>query len=183
MQRCWSGSWGLWFWPALLSALVADLASKSLIFAIPRERLPSWLEHHYNTGVAWSLFADWPGLVTLLTLVLIPLLAWIWWREYRLQGAVANLAFGLILGGALGNGYDRVLARVGHGPGVRDFIHIDLGVWPLDPFPTFNLADSAITIGFLLLLAASWRPRPSAHAADRAAGTDGTPHAAESDRP
>lgn len=174
--------WPVWFIPAVLVTLLADLLSKSLIFAIPREQLPRWLEHHYNTGVAWSLLADWPGLVTLLTIVLIPLLAWLWWREYRQQGPLANLAFGLILGGALGNGYDRILARFGHWPGVRDFIHLDLGFWPLDPFPTFNVADSAITIGFACLLILAWRPRPALPTAPSTTAND-DPHAAQSGRP
>jgi signal peptidase II len=68
-----------------------------------------------------------------------------------------NLAFGLVLGGALGNAIDRVAFRLGRLGGVRDFIHVDLGFWPLNPFPTFNLADSGITVGFALLVLLSLR--------------------------
>ncbi len=56
------------------------------------------------------------------------------------QGMVISLALGLILGGALGNLLDRI--RLGH---VIDFF--DFRVWPV-----FNVADSCITIGIVLLL-------------------------------
>jgi signal peptidase II len=146
--------WAVWFWPALLATLVLDLATKYAVFAQPKSRLPDWMEKHYNTGVAWSMLAEYPGVVAGLTAVLIPLIGWVWWSGYRKLGWPENLAFGLILGGALGNGYDRALARFGAWPGVRDFIHVDLGFWPLDPWPTFNIADSGITVGALLLVRA-----------------------------
>jgi signal peptidase II len=60
------------------------------------------------------------------------------------------LALGLILGGAFGNVIDRILRSPGFLKGaVVDFV--DVGFWPV-----FNLADSAITCGCLLLLLASW---------------------------
>ena len=60
------------------------------------------------------------------------------------------VALGLILGGAFGNVADRVFRAPGFLRGaVVDFV--DLGFWPV-----FNLADSAITCGCILLLLASW---------------------------
>ncbi len=150
-------SWARWFWPAAVLVLAADLASKWLIFRLPNEALPRWMQHAYNPGVAWSLFADLPWLVVGLTLVLIPVLAVVWWRQYRLLGRWENLAFAGILGGALGNAVDRVGMRLGVIPGVRDFIHVDLGFPPFDPWPTFNLADSSICLGFALLVLLSFR--------------------------
>lgn len=155
--------WARWFVPALLVALVLDLATKAWVFALPQDELPGWMAQHWNTGVAWSMFHEHPGFVTLLTAVLIPILGAVWWRGYRGAGPWENLAFGMILGGALGNGWDRLCAFFHRWPGVRDFISIDLGVWPAHPWPTFNIADSAITIGFVLLLARSFaRPAPRA---------------------
>jgi len=65
-------------------------------------------------------------------------------------------AYGLVVGGALGNAVDRVIRPPGFPEGaVIDFIH--LGAW----FPwTFNLADSGITVGAVFLLIALWRERP-----------------------
>jgi signal peptidase II len=139
--------------------LLADLLSKSLIFAYPTalEHL-FWISLAYNQGVAWSLFATYPWLVVGVTVVLIPVLTWVWWRHYRQVGGIANLAFGLILGGAAGNGVDRVGMAAGMLPGVRDFIHVDLGFAPFHPWPTFNIADSGICIGFALLVLLSFRP-------------------------
>ncbi len=60
------------------------------------------------------------------------------------------VALGLILGGAFGNVADRVFRAPGFLEGaVVDFV--DVGFWPV-----FNLADSAITCGCILLLLASW---------------------------
>jgi signal peptidase II len=155
--------WARWFIPALAATLVLDLLSKWIIFAQDERSLPGWLKQHYNPGVAWSVFRDHPWFVTGLTLVLIPFLAWLWWAQYRRAGWAENLAFGLILGGAVGNGFDRVAARLGHMEGVRDFIFIQLpGVPFCNPFPTFNLADSGITIGFaILVLRALFPVRPA----------------------
>ena len=132
---------------------------------------PRWLAWHYNPGVAWSLFADWPQAVLWLTLVLVPALVWVWWRHFRPLGWAENLAFGLVLGGALGNLVDRTLAGFGQLGGVRDFIHVDLGFWPLDPWPTFNFADSGICIGFAIVIARSLLVTPPAAAAQAPQGS------------
>ena len=147
-----------WFGGALAAALSLDLLSKYLLFNLvsAADGLPRWLIRVYNPGVAWSLFADHPWLVVGLTLVLIPVLGVVWWKGYRNQGRGANLAFGLVLGGALGNAWDRSAMALGKMPGVRDFIHVDLGFWPLNPWPTFNIADSAICVGFALLVVLPW---------------------------
>lgn len=98
-----------------------------------------------------------PTVVLILTLILIPTLIAVWWFTYRRDGWDSNLAFGLILGGAVGNAYDRVMTAVvgsaGGYKGVRDFIRIDLRLLGIDyTWPNFNVADSAITIGFIVLL-------------------------------
>jgi signal peptidase II len=66
------------------------------------------------------------------------------------ENVLVALALGLVLGGAFGNVIDRIFRAPGFlRGGVVDFV--DLGFWPV-----FNLADSAITCGCLLLLWASW---------------------------
>ena len=172
-------SWKRWFLPAAIITLVGDQISKWWVFSLPATTVfPDWIYRAENTGTAWSMFRDQPQLVTLLTLFLIPGLTWLWWARYRQAGAATNLSFGLILGGAVGNGIDRVAARLAStGPGasgasgafgthgVRDFIHVDLGFWPAHPWPDFNLADSGITIGFLVLVALSFTSPPPTSAA------------------
>lgn len=158
--------WPIWFGPALLLTLVVDLITKSVVFARSEHQLPGWIEQHYNTGVAWSMFDQHPEFVAGLTAALIPLLAWVWWSGYRKLGGWENLAFGLILGGALGNGWDRAMAMLGQYPGVRDFIHVDLHLIGIPyVWPTFNVADSGITAGFVLLLARAFAPSARAKSA------------------
>ena len=90
-----------------------------------------------NSGVAFGLFQGYGLLVTLATLVLLVVLMRTTLRSS--QGRLVPLCMGLILGGAVGNLIDRV--RFG---GVVDFL--DFRVWPV-----FNLADSCITIGAVLM--------------------------------
>ncbi len=159
-------TWGRWFWPIAIATLILDQVSKFWLFAMPDARFPAWIELHYNTGIAWSGFSQHPHLVAASTVVLIPILAWVWWRWYRPLGRTENLAFGAILGGAVGNAIDRcILTPAGLALGVRDFIHVDLGFWPCNPWPTFNIADSGITVGFAILVLTGLRTRPHAAAA------------------
>jgi signal peptidase II len=167
-------SWVPWFVPPLLAVLIIDQVSKAVVFSLdPASLSPTgWLAQHYNTGVAWGLGNQMPLIVTLVTMILIPLLAWVWWKQFRLCGAAENLAFGAVLGGALGNAIDRVLTQVQFSQmrGVRDFIVVDLRTIGIDYiWPTFNVADAGISCGVvaLALLSLFKRPAsapPSAHA-------------------
>lgn len=102
----------------------------------------------HNTGAAFSLFANMGGWQRWFFVVLglsVGLLILFWLLRLRVpqqRMLVAGLA--LILGGAIGNVIDRLI--YGH---VVDFIHVHYGTlyWP-----AFNVADSAITIGAILLI-------------------------------
>ena len=86
-------SWAIWFAPAALITLGLDLLSKQVLFAMPHStEFPSWISLAYNQGVAWSLFAEHPWLVVGLTVVLIPVLAWVWWatRSIAWEWPAAN---------------------------------------------------------------------------------------------
>ena len=106
-----------------------------------------------NTGVSLNLFAAesetgrWL-LVALTLAVALTVLVWLL-REHLLRD-IAGLA--LVLGGALGNILDRV--RLGH---VVDFADLHFGEFR--PFLIFNVADAAITIGILIILARSFLSR------------------------
>ena len=91
-----------------------------------------------NPGVAFGLFKGWSLPIALATTALVlGLLASALRRER--SSRLVNTAMGLILGGAVGNLIDRV--RVG---GVIDFL--DFRVWPV-----FNVADTCITLGAILM--------------------------------
>jgi signal peptidase II len=155
-------AWARWFVPPLLVVLILDQITKFWIFSLPHEALPAWMDQHHNTGVAWGIGNRAPFVVTLVTLVLIPLLAWVWWRQFRRAGAAENLAFGAVLGGALGNAIDRVLTQFGQMQGVRDFIVINLNHVGIDYiWPTFNVADAGISCGVVALALLSLFKRPA----------------------
>jgi len=150
-----NGLWRFAVWIVLaLFIVVADQATKwAIIKWVPLyDKVPINgfinLTHQQNTGAAFSFLAGASGwqrwfFVVLATIVSGAIGAWLW--RIRLSGHVALAAgLALVLGGAVGNLIDRLL----HGY-VTDFIQVWFGGWP---FPSFNVADSAITVGAALLI-------------------------------
>jgi signal peptidase II len=110
------------------------------------------LVHWGNTGAAWSLFR---GNNSLLAIVAVAALLVLFLTRHHFDSRtwVGQMAFGLIIGGIIGNLIDRI--RVGH---VIDFLYFylerngkTLG------FPAFNVADSAICTGVGLVFLTTWR--------------------------
>jgi signal peptidase II len=142
-----------WRWFVLAAAVVvADQATKAMVLARfrPGEGLvvtPNFnLVLVYNKGAAFSFLSDAPGWQTPLlvgfAVVAITVVAYLLWRSPQRRVLSAGLA--LILGGALGNVIDRL--RFGQ---VVDFLDLHAGGWH---WPAFNVADSAITVGAVLLI-------------------------------
>ncbi len=105
------------------------------------------ITHVENTGAAFSLFAEWPQRVRVPLLVGFSSIAMIvvcymLWRSAA-KFSWGGLALAFILGGAIGNLYDRLLFGR-----VTDFLHFYIGP---HTWPDFNLADSAIVCGATLL--------------------------------
>ncbi len=92
-----------------------------------------------NTGTAFSRFAG-SQLVWIPVLIAVAAVIWLWLCSLAVPQLLQQLAFGLVIGGAVGNLIDR--ARLG---GVTDFVD---PVW----WPAFNLADTAIVLGILGVL-------------------------------
>lgn len=102
----------------------------------------------HNTGAAWSFLAGASGwqrwlFIALALAVSIGLIVWLRYLP-RNQHRWRAVALALVLGGALGN----VIDRIWHGY-VVDFIQVHYQGWY---FPAFNMADSAITIGAIMLI-------------------------------
>lgn len=141
-----------WLWVSL-GVLVLDQYSKVLVDSAMAlhdsiELIPSLaLRKIYNSGAAFSFLSDASGwqrwfFIALAVVVVVVLTVWLY-RLPRNQTRMA-LALSLVLGGAAGNLVDRVF--YGH---VIDFIDVYYASWH---WPTFNIADSAISIGAVLLL-------------------------------
>lgn len=139
----------------LVAALVValDQATKKAIAThfLPDESRPViphalWLTYVQNHRGAFGLFGTHPLLLAAVALAVV-LLFYYWYRQDA-ASTLTHVAFGLVLGGAIGNIIDRV--RFGY---VVDFIDLHTVIhgrflW----WPVFNVADSAISVGVLLLL-------------------------------
>lgn len=144
-------------WITAVLVVFADRVTKNMLM----ERLEpgGWIEvftgfaltHVHNSGIAFSLFAD-GGPVTRVILHLVIFTSVVIIAAMLVRHAhnsrLAGIAFGLILGGALGNLIDRVLYGW-----VVDFIHVWVRVGDRTlAWPDFNIADAAITVGAFVLI-------------------------------
>jgi signal peptidase II len=150
-----------------LAVLILDRITKWVIVrTIPLEDvipvIPGFfrLTHLENTGAAFSLFADSTSpfktaLLVAFSLAALSVVAVLLWRS-RNEFNLITLSLSLILGGALGNLWDRLVNGK-----VTDFLDFYLGI---HHWPPFNVADSAIVIGALLLLSRMLRADKPAQA-------------------
>lgn len=143
-----------WLWLSLV-VLILDQATKlyfenslslyQQIVVIPD--LFSWTLA-YNTGAAFSFLADssgWQRWLFALIAVGVSATLVVWLKRLKPEETLLAVALSLVLGGALGNLYDRIV--LGH---VIDFILVHWqNRWY---FPAFNIADSAISVGAVLLV-------------------------------
>ena len=118
----------------------------------------------YNTGSAFSLFQSFTPFLAVIAFVVAVVLVRV---VRRTRDTLMVVGLSLVLGGALGNLIDRVFRMPGFLRGaVVDFVHVG-------SFPTFNVADSAITIGAILIviwaIRADLRERRDERAAEGAA--------------
>jgi len=154
-----------WFWLAVsLAVIAADQISKSLLIDLlhpgdERVLTPFFsLVLTFNTGAAFSFLrdaGDWTRYLFSAVAIAVALL--IVWLLRRGGDAWYCTGLALILGGGLGNLWDRL--TLGH---VVDFLLFHWRHWY---YPAFNLADSAITAGAALLIFDSLRPRRKPRAA------------------
>ena len=155
-----------WLWLTLL-VLVIDQASKTYfdsslqmyqrIVVIPD--FFSWTLA-YNSGAAFSFLADssgWQRWLFALIAVVVSTVLLVWLKRLGRNDTWLAIALALILGGALGNLYDRI--AFGH---VIDFILVH---WEHRLFPAFNVADSAICVGAVMLALDMFKSKKSGESA------------------
>jgi signal peptidase II len=140
-----------------LLALVLDQASKLLVDSTMQlyqsiPLLPFFkLTYVHNTGAAFSFLSEAGGwqrwFFAGLALVISVVIA-VWLSRLEKHETLLAVALSLILGGAVGNLIDRL--AYGY---VIDFLDVYYGTWH---WPAFNIADSAITLGVVLMLAESF---------------------------
>ncbi len=129
------------------AVLVADRVTTSLalhhLHGVQHVWGPFGLALDFNSGFAFSLFAGRAVLVTFLLCLGVAVLAWV---VSRVRTRLEAVGSGLVLGGAVGNLSERLVSD-GHGGQVPDFI-------TLTHWPTFNVADAAVTVGVIMVAVA-----------------------------
>ncbi|MFB9861424.1 signal peptidase II [Salinicoccus siamensis] len=101
------------------------------------------LTSHRNSGAAWGMFQGQMLFFYLVTLLVLGILVYVYVKEAK-GNTLLQLALTLLLAGALGNFIDRILFQE-----VVDFIDVLIVFYD---FPIFNIADSALTIGVILMI-------------------------------
>ena len=141
-----------WLWLSVTIVLL-DLASKywvssALTYNSPVELLPIFdLRLLHNTGAAFSFLAaeeGWQRWLFVSIAIVVSLFIVRWLKQTDSSDCLLASGYALILGGALGNLFDRIV----HGH-VVDFISVHYQGWY---FPAFNVADIAITLGAAALI-------------------------------
>ena len=129
----------------IVLVLVADLVTKHFLFNIEHFNLiPHVISirgNVQNTGAAWGMFSG--KIFGLAFVSIIMIIAFFVFNHYvKQKNTFYCIAFGFIIGGALGNLIDRFVFKY-----VRDFIFLDF--WTT--FPVFNVADSFLCVGAVML--------------------------------
>jgi signal peptidase II len=154
MQRSNSGL----FWPVLVLVTTVDFCTKALavnrltLEHMPHDLFGDWVRFTlvYNPGAAFGLhvgeYSRWIFMV--LTMIALAILGRLY-LSTRGGDVMRTLSLALVCGGAVGNLIDRIRAE----RGVVDFIDIGLGD---SRWPTFNIADMAVSLGAFLLAWVLW---------------------------
>jgi signal peptidase II len=174
------GSDALLFWPVIAIVALVDVVTKAIaVRALVPQRVPHEVVGNavrltlvYNPGAAFglNLGAESRWIFTTLTIVALAIL-WRLYRSTRRGDVMRVLALALVCAGALGNLLDRVRSDLG----VVDFIDVGFGT---TRWPTFNVADMAVSVGAVLLAWVLWqedRQLASASAVGDASSPSGAP--------
>ncbi len=141
----------------VLDQLTKHLAVAWLNYGDPVPILPGLnLTLVYNTGAAFSMLSDasgWQRWLFAGVAFTVSVVITLWLRQLGGRQLWLPIALTLILGGAIGNFWDRI--SLGY---VIDFIQVYYEKWT---WPAFNVADSAISVGAVMLLLSGWITPPS----------------------
>jgi signal peptidase II len=169
------------FFGVAASVVLADAFTKILAVdrltpsRMPRDVLGETLRLTlvFNPGAAFGLhLGPWSRWIFIALTIGALVLLWELYRTTRAGDVVRTLALSLVCGGALGNLVDRLKS----GRGVVDFIDVGMGTMR---WPTFNVADMAVSCGAVLLAIVLWKEdaaETSASAVVTASGSDAAVH-------
>ena len=148
-----------WLWLTLL-VVVLDLSSKAVIshyFSLYESMvvIPGWfnLTLAHNSGAAFSFLADQSGWQRWFFAIIagsVSLVIFFWIKRLKSHERWLAIALALVLGGALGNLWDRL--TLGYVVDFLDVYYHDAATYKTMHWPAFNIADSAISIGAVMLI-------------------------------
>jgi signal peptidase II len=153
-----SSSRAVWFWPVIAVVVVLDIITKNWAEAalqprgVPRDVFGDGvrLTLVYNPGAAFGLhLGPWSRWIFLALTVGALFILGRLYLHTRTGERLRAFALGLVTAGAIGNLIDRITSPIG----VVDFIDVGVGDWR---WPTFNVADMAVSVGAVLLAWVLW---------------------------
>lgn len=164
------------FWPVVAGLVIVDRITKIIAERelwpryVPREVIGDWLRWTlvYNPGAAFGLhLGPWSRWIFLTLTVGALVILWRLYQHTAPGDRWRTLAVALVTAGAVGNLIDRVISP----PGVVDFIDVGIGN---SRWPTFNVADMAVSTGAILLAIVLWGEDRAAARATLAGESRGT---------
>ncbi len=162
----------------VLDALTKVVAVDRLTPAyVPHPVFGEWfrLTLVYNPGAAFGLhLGPWSRWIFMGLTVIALVVMWRLYRQAPPDARWRPWALALVSGGALGNLVDRVRSP----RGVVDFLDVGVGAWR---WPTFNIADMAVSTGAVILAIVLWHEEEEKVAAERTAAGDAAAHARAGD--
>ena len=150
----------IWLWISAL-VIVIDQATKRVVDTTMQlyqsiDLIPCFqLTYLRNQGAAFSFLSGaggWQRWFFIGLAIIASVFICFWLKKLDRNQRWEAIAWSLVLGGALGNLIDRILYGY-----VIDFLDVYVGEWH---WPAFNVADSAITVGVVMLLLDSFKPPP-----------------------
>lgn len=145
-----------WIVPIALIIIVLDQVTKAIViqaldqYPVFREGAFFQFTHQTNEGLVGGILSGRKTL-TLILPILATLLLLVLWRSLDSTSRLQSVTFAMVLGGAIGNLIDRI--RLGY---VTDFLQFHFYFIPFDfpwkRYPAFNIADSAICVGVVVLV-------------------------------
>ncbi|MBW3495316.1 lipoprotein signal peptidase LspA [Bacillus sp. FDAARGOS_1420] len=102
-----------------------------------------YITSHRNRGAAWGILENKMWFFYIITVIFVGFIVF-YMKKYAKTDKLLGISLGLILGGAIGNFIDRVFRQE-----VVDFIHVYIFSYN---YPVFNIADSALCIGVVLII-------------------------------
>ncbi len=151
--------------------IVADQVSKYFVAALikPGQVAYSlfgdffWLVHHKNTGVAFSMGYNFPDIARVVLFIVLPVIILCALLVYYFRTREFSTLQRWAVCGILGGGFGNILDRIFRPDGVVDFASFKFyGLFGMERWPTFNVADSAVVVCGIIIIATTFLAKPAA---------------------